>query len=70
MATIEVTDPAREVLNQAPRLQPIDLLESDLALRRRSSARAAAGAVDAVREAGARRGQRRGARARPPRRAQ
>ena len=32
MATIEVTDPAREVLNQAPPLQPIDLLETDLAL--------------------------------------
>ena len=43
------TDPAREVLNQAPRLQPIDLFSSDLALRRRSSARAAAGASTAPR---------------------
>jgi putative acyl-CoA dehydrogenase len=33
MATIEVTDPAREVLNQPPRLQPVDLLQSDLALQ-------------------------------------
>ena len=32
MATIEITNPAREVLNQAPPLQPIDLLESDVAL--------------------------------------
>ena len=28
MATIEVTDPAREVLNQPPPLQPVDLFES------------------------------------------
>jgi putative acyl-CoA dehydrogenase len=34
MATIETTpDPAREVLNQAPPLQPVDLFELDLALR-------------------------------------
>ena len=39
MATIEVTDPAREVLNQPPPLQPIDLLESDLALARGARAR-------------------------------
>ena len=33
MATIDVTDPAREVLNQAPPLQPINLFEVDLALK-------------------------------------
>jgi putative acyl-CoA dehydrogenase len=33
MATVEVTDPAREVLNQAPPLQPVNLFEIDLALR-------------------------------------
>ncbi|HWF51458.1 MAG TPA: acyl-CoA dehydrogenase family protein [Solirubrobacteraceae bacterium] len=33
MDTIDVTDPAREVLNQPPPLQPIDLFEADLALR-------------------------------------
>ncbi len=34
MATIETTtDPAREVFNQAPPLQPVDLFELDLALR-------------------------------------
>jgi putative acyl-CoA dehydrogenase len=33
MATIETTDPAREVLNQAPPLQPVDLFDVDLAMR-------------------------------------
>ncbi len=33
MATTELDDPAREVRNQAPPLQPADLFESDLALR-------------------------------------
>src|SRR6185437_8525913 len=32
MATIEITDPAREVLNQAPPLQPANLFELDTAL--------------------------------------
>ncbi len=58
MATIETThpastDPAREVLNQAPPLEPVNLFEVDLALRRRSSARAASWGVDRAREAGA-----------------
>ena len=45
MATIETTDPAREVLNQAPPLQPVDLFERrPRAAARRWSARAAAGA--------------------------
>src|ERR1700678_946744 len=33
MATTEISNPARDVLNQAPPLQPIDLFEIDLALR-------------------------------------
>src|ERR1700744_993604 len=33
MATTQTADPAREVLNQAPSLQPIDYFEVDLALR-------------------------------------
>jgi putative acyl-CoA dehydrogenase len=33
MATIEIADPAREVLNQAPPLQPVNLFELDLAMR-------------------------------------
>jgi putative acyl-CoA dehydrogenase len=33
MATIEIANPAREVLNQPPPLQPVDLFEVDLALR-------------------------------------
>ena len=52
MATIEVTDPAREVLNQAPPLQPIDLLESDLALAEALEREGGAWGHDAVREAG------------------
>ena len=52
MATIEVTDPAREVLNQAPPLQPIDLLESDLALAEALEREGGAWGRDAVREAG------------------
>ena len=43
MATIDVTDPAREVLNQAPPLQPINCSRSTSRCARRSSARAAAG---------------------------
>jgi hypothetical protein len=31
--TVETTDPAREVLNQAPRLQPIDLFGTDSVLQ-------------------------------------
>jgi putative acyl-CoA dehydrogenase len=33
MTTIDVSDPARAVLNQAPPLQPVNLFEGDLALR-------------------------------------
>ena len=44
MSTTDVTNPAREVLNQAPPLQPINLFEVDLALHEGSSAKVAAGA--------------------------
>ncbi len=52
MATIEVTDPAREVFNQPPPLQPIDLLESDLALQEALEREGGNWGLDAVREAG------------------
>ncbi len=44
MATIEITDPAREVLNQAPPLEPANLFELDAALVEAWSARAGDGA--------------------------
>jgi putative acyl-CoA dehydrogenase len=52
MATIDVVDPAREVLNQAPRLQPIDLFDADLALQEALQREGGGWAADAVREAG------------------
>ncbi len=53
MATIEATtNPTREVLNQAPALQPIDLLECDLALREALQREGGGWGADAVREAG------------------
>ena len=52
MVTIE-TDPAREVLNQAPRLQPIDLFGADLALQEALEREGGGWGVDRVREAGA-----------------
>jgi putative acyl-CoA dehydrogenase len=53
MATIDVTDPAREVLNQAPPLQPINLFEVDLALQEALEREGGGWGVDRVREAGA-----------------
>jgi putative acyl-CoA dehydrogenase len=50
--TTRVTDPAREVLNQAPPLQPIDLLASDLALAEAVVREGGEWGLDAVREAG------------------
>ena len=54
MATIEVTDPAREVLNQAPPLEPVNLFEVDLALREALEREGGGWGVDRAREAGAR----------------
>ncbi len=52
MTAIEVTDPAREVLNQPPRLQPVDLLETDLALQEALEREGGGWGGDAVHEAG------------------
>ena len=52
MSTIEIVDPAREVLNQAPPLQPINLFEVDLALREGLEREGGAWGLDRVREAG------------------
>jgi putative acyl-CoA dehydrogenase len=49
--TIEIADPAREVLNQAPPLQPIDLFGADLALQEALEREGGGWAADAVREA-------------------
>ena len=70
MATVDVSDPAREVLNQPPPLQPIDLFESDLALREALEREGGEWGVEARPRCRRRGRQRRGARARPPRRAQ
>jgi putative acyl-CoA dehydrogenase len=53
MATIDVTDPAREVLNQAPPLQPVNLFETDLALREGLEREGGGWGADRAREAGA-----------------
>ncbi|MFZ1996038.1 MAG: acyl-CoA dehydrogenase family protein [Solirubrobacteraceae bacterium] len=53
MATIEITDPAREVLNQAPALQPANLFELDLALGEALEREGGGWGVDRAREAGA-----------------
>src|SRR6201990_2023317 len=53
MATIETTDPARAVLNQAPPLQPANLFELDSALREALDREGGAWGADQVQEAGA-----------------
>jgi putative acyl-CoA dehydrogenase len=53
MTTIDVADPAREVLNQAPPLQPINLFEADLALAAALEREGGGWGVDRAREAGA-----------------
>ena len=53
MTTVDITDPAREVRNQAPPLQPIDLFESDLALREALEREGGGWGVDRAHEAGA-----------------
>ncbi len=53
MATIEITDPAREVLNQAPPLQPVNLFELDLALREAVEREGGGWGADRAHEAGA-----------------
>jgi putative acyl-CoA dehydrogenase len=61
MATLDVADPsqtrtadpAREVLNQAPPLQPINLFDVDLALREALEREGGGWGADLAREAGA-----------------
>src|SRR5436309_10790125 len=52
MTTLDVTDPAREVLNQPPPLQPINLFEADIALREALEREGGGWGVDGAREAG------------------
>jgi putative acyl-CoA dehydrogenase len=53
MATIEITDPAREVLNQAPPLLPANLFELDLALQEALEREGGGWGADRARETGA-----------------
>jgi putative acyl-CoA dehydrogenase len=53
MATIEITDPAREVLNQAPPLEPANLFELDLALGEALEREGGGWGAELAREAGA-----------------
>ena len=53
MATIEITDPAREVLNQAPPLQPANFFELDIALQEALEREGGGWGADRAREAGA-----------------
>src|SRR5436309_13367543 len=53
MTTTEVRDPAREVLNQPPPLQPVNLFEVDLALSEALEREGGAWGGDRAREAGA-----------------
>jgi putative acyl-CoA dehydrogenase len=53
MATTDVTNPAREVLNQASPLQPINLFEIDLALREGLEREGGGWGVDRAHETGA-----------------
>ena len=53
IATIEITDPAREVLNQAPPLEPANLFELDVALGEALEREGGGWGADRAREAGA-----------------
>jgi putative acyl-CoA dehydrogenase len=53
MATTETADPAREVLNQAPPLQPVNLFEVDLALREALEREGGGWGLERAREVGA-----------------
>ncbi len=53
MATVDVSDPAREVLNQAPPLQPVNLFEVDHALREGLEREGGDWGIERAREAGA-----------------
>ena len=53
MATIEITDPAREVLNQAPPLQPANLFALDVPLQEALEREGGGWGADRARETGA-----------------
>jgi putative acyl-CoA dehydrogenase len=53
MTTVEVANPARDVLNQAPPLQPLNLFEFDLALQEGLEREGGGWGADRAREAGA-----------------
>jgi len=53
MATLDVANPAREVLNQAPPLEPLNLFEGDLALQEALNREGGDWGVDRVVEVGA-----------------
>ncbi|HEY6398740.1 MAG TPA: DNA alkylation response protein, partial [Solirubrobacteraceae bacterium] len=53
VATTDITDPAREVLNQAPPLQAINLFEVDLALREALEREGGDSGIERARETGA-----------------
>jgi putative acyl-CoA dehydrogenase len=53
MATTHILDPAREVLNQAPPLEPINLFDTDVALSEALGREGGAWGLDRAREAGA-----------------
>jgi putative acyl-CoA dehydrogenase len=53
MATIDVTNPVREVLNQTPRLQPVNLFDIDLALREAIEREGGGWGAERAHEAGA-----------------
>src|ERR1700758_5510456 len=53
MTTVDTANPARDVLNQPPPLQPINLYEVDLALREALEREGGGWGVDRAREAGA-----------------
>jgi putative acyl-CoA dehydrogenase len=52
MATVSQSNPAREVLNQAPPLEPVNLYEHDLPLRQALEREGGGWGADRVREAG------------------
>src|SRR5437588_2991386 len=52
MATIDIHDPSREVVNQAPRLEPVNHFDVDLALQEALAREGGEWGVDRAREAG------------------
>jgi putative acyl-CoA dehydrogenase len=53
MATVDISNPEREVLNQAPPLQPVNLFDVDLALQEALAREGGGWGIDRAREVGA-----------------